>query len=244
MNDTDYTMLENIDHFLPDGHFNLDGVVERFVGKPPAELRTRDEIMAAFEAMSRPAYRAMGTDLLYSLWHQRRLNAELLRVLLLDVWRYTDFPRIGCPVSAWRAMFKVAGYLTGSIPKPKRRRVLYRGCQAKGRRGMSWTSERWIAEKFADYWFDLGQSESRGHVYKAMVAPSDILASIRGRTETKRFSDGTEHEVLKKPEFEFVVDARSIPIVMVETASARVRRIEREEARIARRFATAIEQEA
>lgn len=71
---------------------NLGAIVENLAGKPPTELRTADEIIAAFDALY-PTYKIFGPELLYSLWLQRRLNIELLRRLLIDVWQFTDFPR-------------------------------------------------------------------------------------------------------------------------------------------------------
>lgn len=102
---------------------------------------------------------------------------------------------------------------------------------------MSWSDRRYVAEKFADYWFDLGQSDRLGHVYKAVVNPRFVLALIRGKFEKFRLPDGREFEAPVQGESEFIVDARSIPIVLVETASKRLRRIQREDAKLAARYA-------
>lgn len=217
----------------------MPAVVERLVGKPHTELRTPDEIMTAFEALH-PTYKIFGPDLLYSLWRHQRLDVELLRRLLLDVWIYTDFPTAGCPARAWRAMFKRTGYLpSDGVPKPTRRRVLYRGCTPKGRRGMSWTSKRFVAERFADYWVEHGYGEAKpGHVYKAVVEPNCVLAIIRGRLETLNFN-GAEVEVPVGSEHEFIIDARALSVTLVETARERIARVEREEVRLRRRFENA-----
>jgi hypothetical protein len=100
---------------------------------------------------------------------------------------------------------------------------------------MSWTTKRYIAEKFADYWVEHGQADRLGHVYKAVVAPRHVLAAIRGRLENFNFN-GTEIELPVQTEWEFIVDARSLSITLVETASARIARAEREEARLRARM--------
>jgi hypothetical protein len=99
---------------------------------------------------------------------------------------------------------------------------------------MSWTSKRHIAEKFAEG-FDGRFDERLGHVYKTIVRPQDVLAVIGGTTEKIQQSDGT---VIEFPisEFEFVVDARALPITLVETAKMRQARLKREEDRIARHW--------
>ncbi len=231
--------------------------MERAVGKSVSELQTPDEIAAAFGLW--PSYAtAYAPELLHWFWRKGRLGKEVLRriipadealrrqeeealaklpssiaivkgepissdlPLLLYVWRYTDFPTAGCPARSWRAMFRAAGFLSDGIANPTRRRILYRACTREGRRGMSWTSERWIAEDFADKWFELSLSQKRGHVYRTVAGPEHVLAAIHGR--------------LFRPEREFIIDAGSLPISLVETAKARVARLETEEARAGRRF--------
>ena len=129
-------------------------------------------------------------------------------------------------------MFKVTGYLTDGVPKPIRRRVLYRGCMPVGRRGMSWTNERLVAERFTDYWVEHGYGATNpGHVYEAVVEPNYVLATIRSTLETLNFN-GTDHEIPAHSEWEFIVDARVLSITLVETARERIARVEHEEARL------------
>lgn len=129
-------------------------------------------------------------------------------------------------------MFKVTGYLTDGVPKPTRRRVLYRGCTPVGRRGMSWTNERFVAERFTDYWVEHGYGATNpGHVYEAVVGPNYVLGTIRSTLETLNFN-GTDHEIPAHSEWEFIVDARALSITLVETARERIARVEREEARL------------
>jgi hypothetical protein len=198
---------------------------ERAAGKPLNALRTPDEIKTALGALPGP----WTPDLLISLWRKGRLKQEHLRVTLLNVWRYLDHPA-AWPMRTWRAIFRCAGFLSDGEPRPTRALTVYRGCTPEGRRGMSWGTQRWVAEKFANYWVDQGYSTVRGHVYKARVNPGNLLAMIPGEktlVPKMKFIDGEIIrqpdeliEILVKPEFEIIVDARSLRITLVETAKA------------------------
>jgi hypothetical protein len=210
---------------------------ESVVGKPLSKLRTQKEIDAALNATSgndRPA-------LLFAFWRRQRLKTQHLRRILLDVWRYTDFPcRPWCPASAWLAMFQKTGFLSDGTPRPKRT-TLYRGCTPIGRRGMSWSTELWSAEKFADHWYDRNQAKRPGNVYKARVRPRHILAVMPEKkvlaTKLKIRPDGsfkqgpTEfEEVARRPEHEVIINPTGLKeITLVETAKVRHARLKREE---------------
>ena len=114
-----------------------------------ASIGESDDLAAIFHALPQ-RLQQFAPFLLRWFWRHHRPTAEVLRTVLLSAWRYTDFPCQGCPPRFWRAMFRRVGFLSdGKIQRPSRRRVLYRGCRPKGCRGMSWTSERRVAEKFA-----------------------------------------------------------------------------------------------
>jgi hypothetical protein len=203
-------------------------VLEPKLGKAIARLSTDSEIVSAFEALPRAYYGAFAADLLYQLWCQRQMTEAALRQVLLEVWRYSDFPRFGCPPRAWRAMLKVTGFLNDGVEKPKRPRLLYRACAPRARRGMSWTTQRFIAEKFITYWFERGQSDRMGNLYKTVAPPAAILGAIRGKMEHVKGLG----EVPVQSEFEYIVDARALPVTLVETGPQYVARIEHQEARI------------
>jgi hypothetical protein len=118
-------------------------VVEAKLGKPIDELSTDSEIVSAFEALE-TYYAVWAPELLGQLWRQRQMTEGALRQVLLNVWRYSNFPCLPrrCPSRAWRAMFKITGFLSDGVEKPKRPLVLYRASAPRGRRGMSWTTKR------------------------------------------------------------------------------------------------------
>jgi hypothetical protein len=105
---------------------------------------------------------------------------------------------------------------------------------------MSWTTEQGVAEDFADHWFNLGQAQKAGHVYKAKIYPRHILVLMPERTtrlpKIEVQPDGhlkqsaTEfQEVPISPEFEVIVDPDGLKeVILVETASVRRARLVRE----------------
>lgn len=218
------SVLEAAEH-----NWNLDQILTRLIGHGSDDLQTPADIERAFEALY-PTWQVVGPELLYRLWKARSLNRlpdKSLHRILLDVWRYTDFPCQGCPPRVWRSIFRATGFLSDGAPEPTRPMVLYRGCGAVGRQGMSWTTRRWMADKFADYWFDQDQGP-RGHVYKTRVSPRDILAIVDGQKEEIHV-EGIPRVARIKPEFEVIIDPRSVPIALVETAQQRSRRLVRDE---------------
>jgi hypothetical protein len=204
-------------------------MIEPKLGKPISELRSKAEIVSAFKALPKNYYSAWAPNLLHELWRQHQMTEGALRQVLLDVWRDSDFPchSWSCPPRAWRAMLKITGFLSDGVEKPKRPRLLYRACAPRGRHGMSWTTERFIAEKFITHWYKRGDSYRMGNLYKTVAPPAAILAAIRGKMEQIKGLG----ELPVQPEFEFIVDARALPITLIETGPQYMARDEREEAR-------------
>lgn len=165
-------------------------------------------------------------NLLISLWRRKLADAQVLRRVLLEVWKFIEHPS-HWPRDIWRAMFRSAGFLSDGAPRPKPPVTVYRGCSPKGRLGLAWTKDRGTADWFGDYWVDNGQAEVRGNVYKARVKPSDTLAIVRG---VKTSPDGSLKSTgLGRPEFEYICDIRSTRVILVETAKARIERLAQEE---------------
>ncbi len=200
--------------------------LEKTIGKSLEDLQTPDEIAAAFEAFPGTIW-IYRPDFLHWLWRRNRLSEEALRRVLLKVWRVAGSPvsRDGCPASAWRAMFKTTGFLSDGVAQPSEPQVLYRGCSPKGRCGMSWTAKQWVAEKLA---VERHQTDEPAHVYKTVAPPEVVLAAIQGEMKKVKLWDKKE-EVPMKGEYEFIIDARSLPITLVETARHRDARLKREE---------------
>jgi hypothetical protein len=194
---------------------SLIASAERKTGKPLDALRTTEELVTALDA-----FKSSGPDLLFSLWRKKRLDKQQLRLVLLDVWRYTDHTAYW-PAHWWRRLFRETGFLSDGPTPPKRPFTVYRGCTPEGRRGFSWTLREFRAEKFGNSWFEQGYSTLPGHVFKLRVRPRDVLAMISGH-KSKTLPDGST--IRYGGEDEVIVDARYLKPVLVETWQQRWRR--------------------
>ena len=150
---------------------------EREAGKPLDELGTTEALKTALDAFKESA-----PDLLFSLWSKHRVGQEQLRLVLLDVWRYTD--RTAAWPARWcRSLFRKTGFVSDGLPCPRYPITVYRGTRPEGRRGLSWTLHEHQAESFADYWWDHGYRHPPGHVPRIRVGPKNILAIISGHNK-------------------------------------------------------------
>jgi len=200
---------------------------ERETGKPFGACTSQD-MEIALNAM--PG--VYSPNLLSALWRRKLVDAQFLRRVLLSTWKFTDLPSHPVSTRVWRAMFRCAGFLSDGAERPKRPVTVYRGCTPRGRGGLAWTSDRGLADHFADYWFKSRQAKVRGNVYKARVKPKDVLAIIRG---VKSLPDGSfESTEFGRPEAEYICDVRSATVVLVETPRQReARDLRREKAEAA-----------
>ncbi len=185
------------------GLLTVIAAAERRTGRPLDALQTVDDLKLALNA-----FKSWAPDLLFSLWHKRRLECEQLRAVLLDVWRCVERP---VAWRSWRSMFRRAGFLSDGAPRPRRPMTLYRGCMPGGHRGFSWTPYRWRAENFANHWFARGQAAVPGRIYEAEIEPCGILAFVSG------------HDIGREDEVVVDVPVGLEPILM-ETARQRVAR--------------------
>jgi hypothetical protein len=160
------------------GLLTVIAAAERRTGQPLDNLRTPEDVKIALGA-----FKSWAPDLLFSLWHKRRLECEHLRAALLDVWRSGGRP-IAWP--SWRSMFRAAGFLSDGAPRPRRPMTLYRGCMPGGHLGFSWIPYRWRAENFANHRFVRGLAAAPGRIYKARIMPLDILAIISGHDGSRQ----------------------------------------------------------
>lgn len=130
------------------------------------------------------------------------LDQRTLAFALPRIWRYR-LDRCPIPVSTWRAMFQAANYthdfhLAARPRWPMRR---YRGAVKANREGLSWTTRLDQAVYFAR---SRQGPRQFGDVWQTTAPPSRVLAFITD-------------------EGEYVIDARGLPMEMIDPASRTVR---------------------
>lgn len=169
--------------------------------------------MSEAEAMIREeladAGRNSGPRILWDAYATGRVDAPVLRTVILHVWSAAEFPEHQLGRAAWLFLFRVAGFVTdppGQRP-PSRSLTVYRGSGPRYSRGMAWTLDADVARFFVERWepdgrvaWQLAQSGRRpgagpAAVYRATIPPSGVLAmldtgtTIAGRGEKEIIVD-------------------------------------------------------
>lgn len=114
--------------------------------------------------------------------------------MLADVWRDTEFPMRHHDLEELLEIYRDVGFhhdyeeeepdLSGPVQ-------IFRGvANEEDWEGMSWTTSRKVALKFAKRWSHYGP----GFVFSAVVHPDDILALYRGRGEDEVIVDPAQLE--------------------------------------------------
>ncbi|QVI26172.1 hypothetical protein MN2019_17880 [Mycolicibacterium neoaurum] len=102
-----------------------------------------------------------------------------------QLWRTTKAPATAMTATMWRALFLRAGYSHNGQPaqRPTEAVQVFRGATEAGRFGMSWSTERHVAQRFT--------RQPGGELWTATVQPQHLLAYLNHRGD---------------PEHEYVVD--------------------------------------
>ena len=143
--------------------------------------------------------RLHGPDLLLDAYRNRALTDGDLRVVLPDVWSMAEYPERALWPDLWVRLWRRAGFVSeAGAPAPTEPMVLHRGSTWGRRRGMAWTTDRTIAERFA--YTLLGRLP--GDVYTVTVEPDAVLAFIDaedGRKESEVIVDPAMLPPVRRP---------------------------------------------
>jgi hypothetical protein len=144
-----------------------------------------------YEIMGRYSGRNDWPERLYDAWAYGRIDVDLLRAWILEVWESAEWPETSLGQRAWLRMFKVAGFVTNGPEQPTAPLTIYRGCVLWRSRAMSWTTElpraRWFAERTVLFGHPAG-------IFTATVRPSAVLARLHDPVQGRG-----EFEVLVNP---------------------------------------------
>jgi len=119
---------------------------------------------------------------------------------LIYVWKHMEIIEPFGGYEWWLYKFKELGYIPHeTIEKPTEPVMIYRGCKAESKLGMSWTTDPLIAEIFAGR----GRNPSARKVYTTTVSPDQILAIVDGKLEIEAGGE-TVYSV------EYIIDYQSL----------------------------------
>lgn len=118
--------------------------------------------------------------MLMNWWHDKVIDLDILKDLLPEVWVNTEHPR-QFGYSRIVKLFRATGYLTDAPDhQPPDSILIFRGCQPKDKRGISWTFNPRKADWFARRLDHRGTAK----VYKARVrSKKGILGVFLSRDE-------------------------------------------------------------
>jgi hypothetical protein len=172
---------------------------EADVAKLVAEERFR-KALYRMDGNDRPAY--LGE------WYANcLLSTRQLRELIGEAWDSADYPEQALGKETWIEMFRECGivHTKGKRRKPPTKPLdIYRGAVWNRRRGMSWTTDRAQAQKFAErcsliaahayprhgmaisrLGIPYPKELTRGMVFSASIAPEYVLAMFDDRNEAE-----------------------------------------------------------
>ncbi|SMF64527.1 hypothetical protein [Streptomyces sp. Amel2xC10] len=127
-----------------------------------------------------------------------RLTTAELDYLIGGIWSGAEFPDRHLDRDTWRWLFKVAGFTIDgtSAERPAEPIVLWRGSVPERRTDWSWSTNRSIAEGYAN-----GTAARRptGRLYTVLAPPESLLCAnnCRGEDEIVVDTRGLQIEVLR-----------------------------------------------
>src|SRR5487761_1177695 len=156
---------------------------------------------AEFMTISLRAGRIHGPALLWNAVLLKVISEDALTSVIGEVWSMAEYPERCLTRRDWLEFFGRAGFTVNGkpAPRPATPAQLWRGSTHARRRGMSWSTDRSTAEKFAIEGF---AGRPGGALYETL-APSSAVLCIN--------SDGRE-------EAEYVLDTRGLKIWAIREA--------------------------
>lgn len=112
-----------------------------------------------------------------------RMPSEVRTTILANAWSRPHFPENILASYEWIQLFDEVGFAVDGkpAPAPTEPLTLFRGATEAGKEGMSWTTDRAVAERFASGMV----MREPGQVWTATVPPHALLANINGREEAE-----------------------------------------------------------
>jgi hypothetical protein len=134
------------------------------------------------------AGRTRGPELLWEAWMYGVISPAVLTAAAGPVWSAAEYPEGTLGRQSWLELFTDAGFTIDgtAADRPAGPVTLWRGSVHARRRGMSWTSDREIAQNFAD-----GELPGRqpGQLWQVTAPPAAILCVDNGRQEAEHVLD-------------------------------------------------------
>lgn len=132
--------------------------------------------------------RNAGPAMLSEAYSDCRITAATVTALIGGIWSGAEYPDSHLDRDEWRWLFKIAGFTIDGVTadRPAEPILLYRGTVPERRTDWSWSTDRKIAEGYAD-----GTAARRpaGRLYAVLAPPESLLCADNGRQEAEYVVD-------------------------------------------------------
>jgi len=132
--------------------------------------------------------RNSGPSLLADAYSQGRISDATVTALIGGIWSGAEYPDRHLDRDEWRWLFDVAGFTIDGEPadRPEQPVLLWRGTVPERRTDWSWSTDRTIAEGYAN-----GTAARRpvGRLYTVLAPPQALLCANNGRNEAEYVVD-------------------------------------------------------
>jgi hypothetical protein len=168
---------------------------DRAVEKTYEQLLAADHLTAdELEYLICREGRNHGPAVLFDAWFGKRIDRDTLAAVIGGVWSGAEYPDQCIDRIGWRHLFRAAGFTIDGKPaqRPDDPIRLWRGTVPERRTDWSWTTDRTIAEGYAN---GTAARRPKGRLYTVLAPPEALLCANNCRDEA-----------------EYVVDTRGLQI--------------------------------
>lgn len=172
--------MELLEQYMAEQRAEVDALFAEFDKIP---FLTRKQ----FEAWRWRVGRANVPALLHDAWYGRKISRATLTASIGSVWSLAEYPDRNLDHDLWRDLFDEAGFTVDGrrTPKPDRPVEVWRGSVPERRTDWSWTTDRQVAEKFAEG----VRGRKPGRLYRLMAPPWSLLCANSERGESEYVID-------------------------------------------------------
>lgn len=129
-----------------------------------------------------------GPALLFDAYAGRHIDSATITAVIGPVWSTAEYPDQNIDRDGWRILFRRAGFTIDGKPadRPEEPLELWRGSVPERRRDWSWSTDRTVAEGYAN-----GTSARRpqGRLYRVVAPPEALLCANAERGEAEYVID-------------------------------------------------------
>lgn len=157
-------------------------------------LRAETLTTAELEYLIGREGRNSGPSHLADAYSDGKITAATVAALIGHVWSNAEYPDRDLDHETWRWLFRVAGFTIDGEPadRPDKPIMLWRGTVPERRTDWSWSTDRAVAEGYAN---GTAAHRPQGRLYVMLAPPAALLCANTGRDEA-----------------EYVVDTRGLTI--------------------------------